>query len=123
MEWDYDKGYINLSSKIKVLSECNTLGTDRSKHSSMCTNSDHPYFEARNKRLGLTRHELVKNKIRDNVCNAIHQLHTSNASKLDSNDKHFCKYLLCFQNAETYNEMLHKTQNHKYITTTIRNRV
>ena len=53
MECDYDKGYINLSSKIKVLSECNTIGTNRSKHLSMYTNSDRPYFEARNKHLGL----------------------------------------------------------------------
>ena len=105
MEWDYDKGYINLFSKIKVLSECSTIGADASKHSSMYTNTDRPYFEARNKHLGVTRHELVKNKMRDSVCNAINQF-TSNGGKLDSHDKYLCKYLLYFQSEEGYNEML-----------------
>ena len=45
MEWDYDKEYINLSSKIKVLSEYNTIGADHSKHSSMYKNTDRSYLK------------------------------------------------------------------------------
>ena len=52
---------INLSSKIKLLSEYNAIDADRSKHSSMYKNTDRPYFESRNKHLGLMN-ELVKNK-------------------------------------------------------------
>ena len=54
--------YINLSSKIKVLSEYSTIDADASKHSSIYTNTDRPHCAARNKHSGLTRHELVKIK-------------------------------------------------------------
>ena len=55
MECDYDKGYINLSSTIKVLSEYSTIGAYGGKHSSMYTNTDRQYFEG-------NRHALVKKK-------------------------------------------------------------
>ena len=107
MEWDYDKRYINLSSKIKILSQYSSVGKDGSKHSSIFKNSDRHYFEARHVfQNEYNRVDIARNIICDNVCKAINQLRKSNGGKLDSNEKHFCKYLLCFQNETRYDEML-----------------
>ena len=70
--------------ELKTGTNVDTFFDDSSKQSSIYTNIDRPYFKARNKHLGLTRHELVKNKICDSVCNAINQLRTQMVVRNDT---------------------------------------
>jgi len=60
--------------------------------------------------IGKNHKEAIEDRIRDKVCEGVNYLRKSRGGKISKHDKHFVKFLLCFQNERNYAEMLYSAK-------------
>ncbi len=102
-KWDIDENIKNLTSKIKIISATETNPKFKAENM-LNPDSRLDYYIQLEK---INHKELIEDKIRDEVCRGVNLLRKSGGGKISKHEKHFVKFLLCFQNERNYNEMLY----------------
>eukprot|EP01083_Nonionella_stella_P156480 506830_1 len=97
--WDIDRGIKNLTRKIKIVDAtqcCGGLIPENMLHGAgQQYHAKPPYIDHKSQ---------IENHIRDEVCCTLNRFR--NGGSISNKDKHFVKFLLCWQNAKHYDEIL-----------------
>eukprot|EP01083_Nonionella_stella_P276821 940959_1 len=98
-EWDIDRGIKNLTRKIKIVDATKCNGGLLPEHMLDGAQAQYhakpPYVDHKSQ---------IENHIRDEVCSVLNRFR--NGGSITNEDKHFVKFLLCWQNAKHYHEIL-----------------
>eukprot|EP01083_Nonionella_stella_P217579 781093_1 len=102
--WDIDQNVKNLASKLKIITA--TKAYD-SKVESILQNDDCSFWV---RKATIDSRDAIKNRVRDEVCHGVNLLRKSRGGAISKEDKHFIKFLLCFENDKCYDEMLYSSK-------------
>eukprot|EP01083_Nonionella_stella_P144853 453004_1 len=102
--WDIDQNVKNLASKMKIVTATKPYD---SRVKSVLQN-DRNSFRVCD--VPIKTGDAIRNKIRDEVCRGVNLLRKSRGGAISKHEKHFIKFLLCFQNDKCYDEMLYSAK-------------
>eukprot|EP01083_Nonionella_stella_P071755 192927_1 len=102
--WDIDQNVKNLASKMKIVTATKPYD---SRVKSVLQN-DRNSFRVCD--VPIKTGDAIRNKIRDEVCRGVNLLRKSRGGAISKEDKHFIKFLLCFENDKCYDEMLYSAK-------------